>query len=569
MPTGFVRRSLSVLTATALAVALGASPAVAWPSPRPSQTVDVRLIGINDFHGNLQPPAGSSGRVALDKGTTVDAGGAAFLATHVKTLESQAQHSILLSAGDNIGASPLPSALFHDEPTIEFLNDIGLDASAVGNHEFDEGYPELKRIQLGGCNPTDGCQFRPTYTGAKFPFLGANVFFSNGFPAVLPFTVKFEGGIPIGIIGITLHDLPSVVTPAAVQGLKFGDEVQAIDRTANLLDRLGIKTLIVTMHQGDGSLGGGPDACNLAPGIAQTIATTATPKVDAIFTGHSHQQYNCSVNDPAGNLRPVIQGLSFGRLLSVIDVKIDRKTRDVIRSSTVAQNVIVTRDVTPDPVVQKVVDDAVALSAPVGNRPVGSITADITRAAPLSGEEPLGDVIADAQLAATTANGAQIAITNPGGIRTDLIFAPSGAEGAGVVTYAEAFAVQPFSNIMQTITLTGAQLDAVLEQQWQPTTPVTVRILQISASLHYSQTLSRPIGDRVSNITVNGVAVTPTATYRVSVNNFLAAGGDGFTVFAQGTDLAGGPIDLDAFTAYLTAHPNLAPPPADRVTVIG
>jgi 5'-nucleotidase len=220
-------------------------------------------------------------------------------------------------------------------------------------------------------------------------------------------------------------------------------------------------------------------------------------------------------------------------------------------------------------VVQKVVDDAVALSAPVGNRPVGSITADITRAAPLSGEEPLGDVIADAQLAATTANGAQIAITNPGGIRTDLIFAPSGAEGAGVVTYAEAFAVQPFSNIMQTITLTGAQLDAVLEQQWQPTTPVTVRILQISASLHYSQTLSRPIGDRVSNITVNGVAVTPTATYRVSVNNFLAAGGDGFTVFAQGTDLAGGPIDLDAFTACLTAHPNLAPPPADRVTVIG
>ena len=199
MPTGFVRRSLSVLTATALAVALGASPAVAWPSPRPSQTVDVRLIGINDFHGNLQPPAGSSGRVALDKGTTVDAGGAAFLATHVKTLESQAQHSILLSAGDNIGASPLPSALFHDEPTIEFLNDIGLDASAGGNHEFDEGYPELKRIQLGGCNPTDGCQFRPTYTGAKFPFLGANVFFTNGLPAVLPFTVKFEGGIPIGI----------------------------------------------------------------------------------------------------------------------------------------------------------------------------------------------------------------------------------------------------------------------------------------------------------------------------------------------------------------------------------
>jgi len=506
---------------------------------------------MNDFHGNLQPPTGSSGRVVIcGVAEPVDAGGAAYLATHVKTLEPQAKNSILLSAGDNIGASPLPSALFHDAPTIEFLNGTGLDASAVGNHEFDEGYAELKRIQLGGRHPTDGCQFRQPYTGAKFPYLGANVFFSNGFPAVLPFTVKFEGGISIGIIGITLHDLPSVVTPAALQGLRFGDEVPAIDRTANLLDRLGIKTLIVTMHQGDGTLGGGPHACNVAPGIAQTIATTATPKVDAFFTGHSHQQYNCSVNDPAGNPRPVIQGLSFGRLLSVIDIKIDKKTRDVIRSATIADNVIVTRDVTQDPVVKKLVDDAVTKSAPIADTPVGSITADLVRAAPPSGEQPLGDVIADAQLAATISNDAQIAITNPGGIRADLVVAPSGAEGPGVVTYGEAFAVRPFSNIMQTITLTGAQLKAVLEQQWQPT---GTKILQISASLHYSQRLSQPVGSRVSNITVNGDAMDPALSYRVSVNNFLAAGGDGFTVFAQGTNLAGGPIDLDAFTAYLTA----------------
>lgn len=215
---------------------------------------------------------------------------------------------------------------------------------------------------------------------------------------------------------------------------------------------------------------------------------------------------------------------------------------------------------------QKLVDDAVTKSAPIADRPVGSITADLVRAAPPSGEQPLGAVIADAQLAATS-DDAQIAITNPGGIRADLHIASSPAgEGNGVVTYGEAFAVQPFSNIMQTITLTGDQPDAVLEQQWQPT---VTRILQISASLHYLQNLSQPIGDRVSNIAVNGVAVNPAGSYRVSVNNFLAAGGDGFTVFAQGTDLAGGPIDLDAFTVYLTAHPGLAPPPADRVTVIG
>ncbi|MEP6563005.1 MAG: 5'-nucleotidase C-terminal domain-containing protein, partial [Nakamurella sp.] len=309
-----------------------------------------------------------------------------------------------------------------------------------------------------------------------------------------------------------------------------------------------------------------PNDCKLAAdGIAEQIATAATPKVDVFFTGHSHQQYNCSVTDPAGNPRPLIQGLSFGRLLSVVDLKIDRKTRDVLRPATVAHNEIVTRTVTPDPTVQAIVDEAVTKSAPIGNRPVGTITASLVRAAAATGEQPIGDVIADAQLEATTSNGAQIAITNPGGIRADLNYASSDAgEGDGVVTYGEAFTVQPFANIMQTITLTGAQVDRVLEQQWDNATGV--KILQISATLHYTQTLSAAVGDRVSNITIGGTAVSPDATYRVSVNNFLAAGGDGFTTFAEGTDLAGGPIDLDAFTAYLSAHPGLAPPPADRVT---
>ena len=566
------RRFLAVLAATTMAMSLSVTAAQAGsPSGKPASEVSVRIIGMNDFHGNLEPPAGSSGRVFLGGAptNTVDAGGAAYLATHVKELEGQVKNSFVLSSGDNIGASPLPSALFHDEPTIAVLNAIGVDASAVGNHELDEGYQELKRIQLGGCHPTDGCQFRPTYGGAKFPFLGANITFSNGRPAVLPFTVKVSGGIPIGIIGVTLEGLPDVVTPEAIKGLKFGDEVQAINRTANLLDRLGIKTLIVTMHQSDLPVAAGaPNDCNLPAGGADgTIASSATSKVDAFFVAHSHQQYKCVVNDPAGNPRPVIQGSSFGRLLSVVDLKIDRKTRDVVRSATNAHNEIVTR-VTPDPAVQAIVAEAVNKAAPIGNRPVGSITADIVRAAAPSGESPLGDVIADAQLAATLVNGAQIAITNPGGIRTDLTYASSAAgEGDGVVTYAEAFAVQPFGNIMQTITLTGAQLDRVLEQQWDNATGV--KILQISSTLHYTQTLSAAVGDRVSDITINDVPVDPAANYRVSVNNFLAAGGDGFTEFAQGTNLTGGPIDLDAFTEYLTAHPNLAPPPPNRITLAG
>src|SRR6266496_1243933 len=226
---------LVVLTAAALATtALTSAPASA--GTRPDPTTDVRIVGFNDFHGNLEPPSGSGGRVVLSDGTTVNAGGAAYLATHLKQLRSQMRNSLVVSAGDNLGASPLTSALFHDEPTIDFLNQIGVSASVVGNHEFDEGYRELQRMQFGGCHPTDGCQFQSSFPGAKFPFLGANVTFDNGLPALLPFSVKFVDGVPVGIIGVTLKDLPSVVTPEAIKGLKFGDEVQAIDRTANLLD---------------------------------------------------------------------------------------------------------------------------------------------------------------------------------------------------------------------------------------------------------------------------------------------------------------------------------------------
>ncbi|MGV9295552.1 bifunctional metallophosphatase/5'-nucleotidase [Amycolatopsis sp. NPDC003676] len=551
----------------ATAAAAVATVAVTSAPAEAAQTADVRIIAFNDLHGNLEPPSGSSGRITLPDGSKVDAGGAAYLATHVKQLEAQVRNSMVLSSGDNIGASPVISALFHDEPTMDFLNELGVKASVVGNHEFDEGYQELLRMQFGGCNKTDGCQFRKSYDGARFPLLGSNVYFDNGLPALLPFSIQYSGGVPVGVIGATLKDLPSVVTPEAIKGLKFGDEVEAINRTANILDRLGVKAQVVLLHQGDEALpGAGPNDCKVQPdGAAATIAKNVTPKVDAIFTAHSHQQYNCVINDPAGQPRPVIQGASFGRLLSVVDLKIDRRTRDVVRSQTKAHNEIVTRDVTPDPAVTKLVDEAKTKAAPIANKQVGTITADLPAAGGPSGESPLGDVIADAQLEGTKSNNAVIAMTNPGGIRADLTYKSSSAgEGDGVVTYGEAFTVQPFSNIMQTITLTGANLKSVLEQQWGQ--PGGTKILQISKSLHYTYSAAAPVGSRVSNITVNGTAVDPAAKYRVSVNNFLAAGGDGFTEFKKGTDLAGGPVDLDAFIAYLGAHPGIAPPPADRIT---
>jgi 5'-nucleotidase len=568
-----VRRALSLVAASLLVSALVAPSAqAAGRHSHPSKSISVRVIGLNDFHGNLEPPGGSSGRVILDNGSTVDAGGAVYLAAHVKQLKEAADHAFVVSSGDNIGASPLLSAAFHDEPTIDLLNDIGVKASAVGNHEFDEGLDELKRIESGGCH-ADGCQFDSRFRGADFPYLGANVTYArNGRHALQPFTVRVINGVPIGIIGVTLQDLPSVVVPSGITGLAFGEEVAAINATSKVLDRFGVKAQIVLMHQGDETESpGGPNTCNLEAGVALNIAKTATPRVDAIFSGHSHQQYNCIVADPKGHPRPLIQGLSFGRLLSVVDLKIDRRTRDVIRTDTVAHNEIVTRDVTPDPTAQAIVTKARDKIDPVARRQVGSITADIVRAASASGESALGDVIADAQLDATASNGSVIAMTNPGGIRVDLNYASSPrGEGDGIVTYEDAFQVQPFANLMQTITLSGAQLKAVLEQQWQPQEngPTVTRFLQVSESLHYSWSQSAPIGSKISDITVAGTPVDPAATYRVSVNNFLASGGDGFTVFTEGTDLTNGPIDLDAFTAYLTAHPNLAPPALTRVTVL-
>ncbi|MBP2340154.1 5'-nucleotidase [Saccharothrix coeruleofusca] len=570
--TPFTRRpvALAATAAAALAVTLSQTPAQADNERGGPRTVDVRLIGINDLHGNIEPPTGSSGRVTLSDGTTVNAGGAAYNATHIKNLRSEVKNSIVVGQGDLIGASPIVSALFHDEPTVEVLNRVGMDTTAAGNHEFDEGYQELLRMQRGGCHPADGCQFRERYEGADFPILGANVTLARGgAPALPPFWVEYRDGMPIGFIGMPLKDVPILVDPNGIKDLRFGDEIAAANRYADLLNWLGVKSIVLLVHQGDNTAGGGPDDCKtVAGGPGRAIAEKVSPKIDAVFSGHSHQQYNCVVTDPAGNPRPFIEGLAFGRELSVVDLKIDRRTRDVIRSETRATNKVVTQDVKPDRKVQDIIDLAKEKSGPIANKRVGTIAGDLLRAAAPSGEFALGNLIADSQLAATTGNGAVAALMNPGGVRADLTFASSPAgEGDGVVTYGEAFTVQPFGNILQTVTLTGAQLKAALEQQWQVVngTPRTI-VLQPSAGLTYSWSASAPIGSKVSGIAINGTPVDPAASYRITINSFLQGGGDGFSAFTAGTEVTGGGIDLDALIAYFGAHPNVAPPALDRIT---
>ncbi|MCD0485599.1 bifunctional metallophosphatase/5'-nucleotidase [Streptacidiphilus sp. ASG 303] len=595
------RRSRLLLTAAASAglVALAipaatASAADAQPAPAglAAQRIDdLQLLAINDFHGNLEPPAGSSGTIkekdASGAVVSTPAGGVEYLATALRQAREGHKHSLTVAAGDIVGASPLLSGLFHDEPTVEAMNKIGLDVTSVGNHEFDEGSAELLRLQNGGCHPTDGCYAEGRkFKGAKFDYLAANVTSeATGKPLLAPYWVKNVHGVKVGFIGVTLEGTPNIVTAAGVKGLKFGDEVETINRYTAELKQQGVRTIVALVHEGGYPAGNTYDADCDSPGAGAgisgpivDIAKNVDPEVDAIVTGHTHNAYNCTIPDPAGQPRRVTSAASFGRLYTEIDLPIDHATGDVVRSSVTAANHVVRRTVPKAADLTDLIAYYQRIAAPIAGRTVGYISADINGRGSDAYEKPLGDVIADAQLeglAPADKGGAQIALMNPGGIRADLVQKASGTEGDGVVTYAEAFAVQPFTNMMNVVDLTGAQVVAALQQQVSGSNLAAPKILQVSRGLTYTLDLTKAGADRVvaSSIRLNGEPIDPARTYRVAMNEFLAGGGDGFPALAQGTNKLVGPSDLDLFTAYLTAHSSaaspLAPPAQDRITVVG
>ncbi|MDX3105592.1 bifunctional metallophosphatase/5'-nucleotidase [Nonomuraea angiospora] len=589
----FLRLALAGAVASG-AVMLATLPADASKAPR---TVPVRLLALNDFHGNLEPPTGSSGRMVDENGQTVDAGGAAYVATHMKALADK--NTIAVAQGDLIGATPLISAAYHDEPSVEFMGKLGLKVAAVGNHEFDEGYTELRRIMKGGCHPVDGCSPAGPWKGAQFDYVGANVLFKNrnektdalaalggsnsaqvnqilsdwGVPALPPVSIKWMNGVPIGFIGLVTQTTPNIVTAEGIKDLKFVDEVKAANVASKLLKLVGVKAQVVLVHEGDQvNAGQSPDACSAVPGAGNRIATQVDPEIDVVLSGHSHQAYLCKVKDPAGNDRVYSQGGSFGRVITQVDLNVNVKTRDIDRASVVADNHVVTRTVTPDPEISAFVQTWKDRVAPVANKPVGKITADITNTAAPSGESALGDLIADGQLAATKTGGnAQIALMNPGGVRASLTYTTSPAnEGDGVVTYGEAFTVQPFNNLMQVVTLTGAQLKTVLEQQFTggPNNQPFTKILQPSSNLTYTYSRSAAWGSKVLDIKIDGAPVTDTQSIRVAANNFLVGGGDAFAAFKDGADLWSGPLDIDAFVEQLGRDNPIAPPATNRITVV-
>ena len=561
----------ALILALAAGLMVSAPPLAASAGDHPKPPVRAQVLAINDFHGNLEPPAGSGGRI---EGT--NAGGAEYLSTHIAQLEAQnPDNTVVVAAGDLIGASPLLSALFHDEPTIETMNHIGLDISSVGNHEFDEGTDELLRMQNGGCHPVDGCQDGDGFAGADFQYLSANVVnHATGktlFPSVA--VRKFDLGTKVAFIGMTLEGTPTIVTPEGVAGFDFLDEADTANKVAARLKEDGIHNIVILLHEGGFPTGG----YNTCPGISGPIVDIVNrldPDIDAVISGHTHAAYNCVINGI-----PVTSASSFGRLVTDMDLTIDRTTKKI--TSIAVDNKIVTRDVAKDPAVTGLIAKYKALSDPLAKRVIGKITADLLRVNNAAGESTLGDVIADSQLAATApANlgGAQAAFMNPGGIRADMLFAQSGTEGDGNVTYEEAFTVQPFGNSLVTMTLTGTQIDQMLEQQFCGTNAGARRVLSASAGFTYTWNAAA-IGSTdcaaanavdASTIKLNGTTVDPAASYRITVNSFLATGGDGFTVLNGGTDRLGGAVDLDALAAYFAANQaGVSPPPSDRVTRVG
>ncbi len=565
------------------------------------QPLTISLIALNDFHGNILPPVGSV--LVPDpsnaSGTRVSAGGAAYLSTLVHLLKQQnPNHTLVVAAGDMIGASQLTSGLFHDEPTIDILSQIGLDISSVGNHEFDKGRAELLRLQAGGCYPksddgttglvgVDTCMNQGKFNGASFQYLAANVLDQKTGETLFPaYTIRSLEGVKIGFIGLTLKDTPSVVTPAGVAGLQFVDEVETVNRLVPVLKSKGVTVIVVLIHQG-----GETKAKTLldksCPGFSGDIISLSDrmdPAIDVVVSGHTHQEYVCF--RPDGKL--ITQSGFYGRLVTKIDLTVDSSTKKVLAKD--ANNKVVFNDVgvkdtsgaavplpaiyttlQRDPAIDQVVRRYGDLSASITDVVVGRLSMPLDRKVNPAGESTLGDVIADAFLAGASDASygnkpAQIAFTNRGGIRSDL-------SASLTVTFGQLFNVMPFNNNLVTMDLSGRQLLRLLEQQWESPQPAGGRVMSVSSGFSYAWDASKPegaapgTGQRIvaGSMTLNGAPIEFDKTYRITVNNFMASGGDNFTVLAHGTNVQAGEIDSVVAKLYFRVKGIVSAPSLDRI----
>jgi 5'-nucleotidase len=544
------------ITSVCVVVAVAVGAAVLF-AQTPGATVAVQVLAINDFHGALEPVSGANGRIG-----TTDAGGIEYLATHLAQLRRTNPNTVVVSAGDNIGATPLLSSLAHDEPTIEALSLAGLQVSAVGNHELDEGWWELQRVQAGGCHPVDGCLAGTTFSGAAFSFVAANITLDPGQadPEMLeraglkgserrrlfpPFTIIELSGVRVGFIGITLQEAPTIILPSSVRGLTFGEEAAAANEAARELRAQGVRAIVVVMHEGGDQRGRGVNACDSISRDLRDLSTRMSSDIDVIVSGHSHQAYNCRIG---GKL--VTSAASSGRLVTDIDLRIRRSDGEVV--AKVARNLVVTRDVPKDPAQSAIIARYGPVAEEVGGRVIGTITGSLLRIPDAAGESSLGRVIADAMHDGAREAGVgevDVAFWNAGGLRADLVV-PAGSASAPV-TYAQLFSVLPFANELIVKSLTGDALLRLLEEQFGA---ARTRILPVSSSLTYAYDAARPRGQRVdrASVQINGMPLVPGRTYRVATSNFLWGGGDDVSALGSGTDPVTVGVDVEIAADYFS-----------------
>ncbi|MFV8817167.1 bifunctional metallophosphatase/5'-nucleotidase [Haliea sp. E17] len=529
--------------------------------------LEVQILGFNDYHGHIKTDAVGFG---------VTEGGGEYLAAKLAELRAGKKFSVTVAAGDLIGGSPAFSGLFHDEPAVESLNAMGLDLSGVGNHEFDEGVDELLRMQNGGCHPLDGCYFPDTpFSGADFRWLSANVVSDvDGASTPLPayWIEKFQG-VKVGFIGMTLEGTADIVAAAGIQGWDFVDEAETANNLVPLLKAQGVEAIVVLLHEGGNQQPspGNYNACEDFVGPVAAINAALDPEIDLMITGHTHQPYNCRLPDAAGNDRIVTSAYQYGRVVTEVTLVLDRKTGDVDRERSSAFNHAVVRDeLLADAGVSAVIEKWQPLYDSFANEIVGSVTEDINRGPDRATESAAGNLVADAQLWATRDFGSQIAFMNPGGVRSDLVYAQSDSEGDGNVTFGEAFSFQPFNNGLEVLTMNGAQIVSVLEEQCQPAGQDRP-FLHLGVSSGFSYDLFKVIENgncvdvAITNVALNGIPLDMGADYLVAVNSFLADGGDQFFTFPEASNRISWGLDLDALTSFLGEFSPVAPPPTDRV----
>jgi len=548
------------MTALALALALAgcvSAPGTQAAAQAKSKLVELNLVSINDFHGNLEAsayklaPESTAGTSSAGK-DTIKAGGIDVLGGALAAFRKEDKDLLFVGAGDMVGASPALSSMWADEPSIVAMNRMGLVASALGNHEFDQGSKELLRQQHGGCDsprPSKACQISRSFEGAGFSYLATNVIDQASGKNLVPgWRIVDVKGVKVGLIGAVLQDVASVAVGSAIKGLTFLDEADSINKVLPEMRAQGAQVFVVLIHEG-GHTGEAFDKvnCDGLEGPIVGIVKKLDPAIRLVLTGHSHKGYLCKVDG-----RVVTQADAMGHLLSRIKMTVDAssgKVEDIqVRNVVMAPGAFA-----PDPQLAAYLQDVRARSQAGLAQPVAHIAAAVARKENDDGESALGGMIADAALAATRKQGAQIGFMNPGGIRKDLEV----GEG-GVVSFGQAQAVLPFGNTLVVQDLRGAQLRELLEQQWKREGSRGY-MLQVSSSLSYQWDSTRPPGQRVlpGSVKVDGKPLEDGKTYRVVANNFLADGGDNFPALGGGTDrIDTGMRDLDALIAHLKQSSN-------------